>query len=162
MTAKKKNPVGPPTKYRPNIPEKLLEYFVVEYTPFKEVVASAGKAIEITKQKLTKFPTFDGFCAEIGIVISTFHEWRKIYPELSKAYSVCKQRQKQYLVQGGLNGSYNANFAKFVAINCTDMMDTQHVKAENEHTVKDYGIAFDLSKSPEEIKKQNEARKADS
>jgi len=159
MTAKKKNPVGPPTKYRSEIPKELLEYFKVEYTPFKEVVASAGKAIEIVKQKLTKFPTIDGFCAEIMINKSTFHEWRKKYPELSNAYNVCKQRQKQFLVEGGLSGSYNSNFAKFVAINCTDMMDTQHVKAENEHTVKDYGIAFDLSKSPEEIKKINEEKK---
>ena len=155
MTAKKKNPVGPPTKYRSEIPSELLEYFKIEYTPFEEVVASAGKAITITKHRLTKFPTLDGFCAEIGIVISTLHEWRKKYPELSKACSICKQRQKQFLVQGGLNGEYNSNFAKFVAINCTDMVDTQHVKSENETTVKEYGVAFDLSKTPDQVAKEN-------
>jgi len=155
---KKKNPVGPPTKYRDIYPDKLLEYFVVEYTAFKETVASAGKAIEVEKKRLTKFPTFDGFCAEIGIVMSTFHEWRKIYPKLSNAYHVCKQRQKQFIVQGGMSGEYNSNFAKFVAINCTDMVERSEIKAENEVTVKEYGLAFDLSKTPEEVAKENEAK----
>tara|TARA_R110000868_G_C10972634_1_gene770618 strand:+ start:7738 stop:8223 length:486 start_codon:yes stop_codon:yes gene_type:complete len=158
---KKKNPVGPPTKYKEIYPEKLLEYFKVEYTPYKEVVASAGKAIEITKNKLTKFPTLEGFCAEIMISTSTLHEWIKIYPKLSDAYKVCKQRQKQFLVQGGLNGEYNSNFAKFVAINCTDMVDKSEVKNENEHTVKEYGLAFNLSKTPEEVAAINEAKKDD-
>jgi hypothetical protein len=155
---KKKNPVGPPTKYKTKYPDELLEYFKVEYTPFKEVVASAGKAIEITKHRLTKFPTIEGFCAEIAVHKSTLHDWIKIYPELYDAYHICKNRQKQFLVQGGLDGQYNGGFAKFVAINCTDMVDTTHVKQESEVTIKDYGLAFDLSKKPEDVAKDNEEK----
>jgi hypothetical protein len=155
---KKKNPVGPPTKYKSKYCQELIDYFEVEYELVQEEVASQGKAVTITRAKLSKFPTLEGFCVEIGITKRTLLNWTKEYPELLHAYEIAKYKQKMSLMQGGLSGQYNSSFAKFVAINCTDMVDTQHIKSENETTVKEYGVAFDLSKSPDEIKKQNEGK----
>lgn len=141
---------GRSTDYKEEYCQRLIDFFEVEYTDYKEQVASQGKAVEVVRSKLTKFPTFEGFCTEIGITTQTMHNWTKQNPQFFDAYKIAKQKQKTFLLQGGLSGQYNSSFAKFVAINCTDMIDKSEVKTENDHNVKGYGLAFDLSDKPKD------------
>ena len=145
---KKKNKGGRPTKYSEKYIKELLDYFQFKEEAYTEEVASQGRAIAVVKKRID-FPTIEGFCSSIGIAKDTFHAWVKKYEMFSYAYDVAKQNQKHILIKGGLNGEFNSGFAKFVAINCTDMVDRTELKTENEHKHEGYGLAFDLSRKPE-------------
>ena len=60
-------------------------------------------------------------------------------------------KQKNALIQGGLSGEYSSSFAKFVAVNCTDMVDKSEVKSENEHNIDGPKIGFALDVKPEDL-----------
>jgi len=116
MEEKKINPVGAPTKYTNDIPLRLKEYFR-EIEP----LILNGKEVGFI------LPTIERFCSEIDIVTSTFYKWCKEKPELSSAFDIAKQNQKFWLIQLANNGIYKEGFAKFTAVNLTDMRD----RAEN-------------------------------
>lgn len=139
---------GRPTKYKEKYAEDLVKYFQFKEETYTEEVASQGKAIEVKKTRLD-FPTIEGFCSSIGVSKQCFHEWVPKHELFGDAYRIAKQNQKHILIKGGLNGEFNSGFAKFVAINCTDMVDRTEMKTENEHKHEGYGLAFDLSRKPE-------------
>lgn len=115
------NPVGPPTKYHDGIPKQLTDFFDRDLYTF-----------DVEGNKVpSKLPTIERFCCDIDIATSTFYEWNKKYPELSSAFSKAKAYQKDQLMQMALVGIYKEGFAKFVAINVTDMRDkiTQEIDA---------------------------------
>lgn len=117
-----KVPMGAPTKYRNQIPDELIEFFG-ELKP----LMLAGEQVGFI------YPTIEKFCSKIGIVTSTFYKWCDEKPDLSSAFKIAKQNQKDIIIQLGINGIYKEGFAKFVAINCTDMRD----KIETKHDVDD-------------------------
>jgi hypothetical protein len=104
---------GAPIKYHSGIPKKLTDFFDRQLYTLDE----NGNRVP------TKLPTIERFCCEIDIVKSTFYEWVKKYPELSNAFKKAKAYQKDQLIQMALIGIYKEGFAKFVAINVTDMKD---------------------------------------
>jgi len=55
------------------------------------------------------------------------HEWKGKYPEFSESYKKAQLLQKDFLIQNGLCGLYNAAAFCFVAKNCTDMRDKQEI-----------------------------------
>ena len=120
---KKKKPegyvFGRPTEYRSEYCQKMVEYF--DRKPYKKV----GKRIVVSD-----FPTFEGFCFKIHISRQTLLDWTDKHKDFLGAYEQCKAVQKDILTQNGLRGNYNCLFAKFVAINATDMRD----KTETEHS----------------------------
>ena len=122
------NPVGPPTKYKDTYPEALLEFFK-DIKPLK----LNGKEVGFI------LPTIEKYCSNIGIVTSTFYKWCDEKPRLSSAFKVAKQCQKDTIIQLSLNGIYKEGFAKFVAVNCTDMRD----KLETSNTNKEVKIFID-------------------
>lgn len=125
VTPRTGNPNGRPTVYHKGLPQQMIEFFNKPlYTEVIKQVASAGKVVNVTEIKPTAFPTFDKFSREIGVVHHTLIAWCKDHPEFSTAYTICKGLQKDFLVEHGLNNNYNAGFAKFVAINCTDLKET--------------------------------------
>jgi hypothetical protein len=113
--------VGAPIKYTQEVPKKLIEFF--DRDLFIQNID--GKAVP------NRLPTIERFCANINIATSTFYEWNKKYPELSSAFKMAKQMQKDQLIQLSLIGAYKEGFAKFVAINVTDMKD----RIETSHSV---------------------------
>lgn len=106
------NPVGAPSKYHSGVPSQLLEFF--NKPLFQEV---NGKTMP------NFLPTIEKFCCDINISTSTFYEWCKKHDELSSAFEKAKQAQKNQLMQLSLLGFYKEGFAKFVAVNITDMRD---------------------------------------
>lgn len=97
---------GRPTKYEPQYPQLLLDYFHEEI---------------FERQKL---PFLSRFAREVaGVCQDTAIEWTKKYPEFSEAYKKAKDMQKEYLIEQGLSGKINTVFAIFTAKNITDMRD---------------------------------------
>lgn len=113
--------MGAPTKYREDIPEKLLEYF------------SVIRVKQFLGKDFPEINTIEGFCARIKIAKSTFHEWVKKYPELSNAYSIAKNWQADQLFFLTSNRIIESGYGKLLTVNCTDMSD----KIETKHEVSD-------------------------
>ncbi len=82
-----------------------------------------------------KFPTIEGFCCTIFISKQTLHRWVEEFPEFSDAYAQSKRLQKANLINGGMDGKYNSTFTKFVAVNCTDMVEKTEVRTEAKITL---------------------------
>ena len=96
-------------------------------------------------------PTLEGFARKIGVPPERLSRWAKDFEDFRQALNVAKGIQKEFLTTHGLSGAYNNNFAKFISVNLTDYIDKSEVKTENEHNVKGYGLAFDLSQKPEDV-----------
>ena len=135
MSEEKPNPVGAPIKYHDGIPLELTEFFDRPIYTF-----------DVNGDKTpSKLPTIERFCCDIDIVTSTFYEWNKKYPKLSSAFKKAKAYQKDQLMQMALMGIYKEGFAKFVAINVTDMVD------KVEHNVNQKNIEVKIDKEDEKL-----------
>lgn len=119
-----KNPVGRPTKYSPEICNEMISFFSKElYEVRKKTVIVKGRKFDVDEHLPCKLPTFESFAVHKKLADSTIRLWKEKHEEFSAAYEICKKIQKDILIHHGLLGNYNAAFAKFVAINCTDMKD---------------------------------------
>jgi hypothetical protein len=117
---------GAPIKYKPEFCKILRDMFNVE--PWREVEVphfDKDGSVKWTDVKRVSngLPTFEAFSIKTGTDASSRVHWRKKYPEFAATYAMCKQIQKNHIIQNGLIGDYNPVFAKFVAINLTDMVD---------------------------------------
>lgn len=119
-----------PKKYLKKYCKMMLDYFNREPTYKEEMLNGQLKTIEV--EKISDLPTFEGFATSIGVCDDTIVNWTKEFPEFLATYKICKSYQKYILVQNGLNGNYNSNFAKFVAINATDMVEKKEIKHSGE------------------------------
>lgn len=166
MTVKKKprkEPFGRPTKYKPEICDQLEEYFNIPlYKVIKVQKMSSTGVVKDTQVAVPNdFPTFEGFAIDIcGVDTATLQNWKKKHPDFLVSYNKCLRKQKQFLLQHGLSGAYNSNFAKFVAINITDFKDKVEVENTGESQIT-YGHAFSLNKSPQEVKEAHEKKKSE-
>lgn len=75
-----------------------------------------------------KFPTFENFACSLNVSIQTMLNWCDVHPEFLEAYTYAKNRQKAWLMENGMNGTYNPHFTQFVAKNITDMRDKQELE----------------------------------
>lgn len=152
-TMSKTTKMGRPTKYKPEYCEKLIEHFNIPFykTIIEEKMSASGAVKELKRQVPNDFPTLEGFCRKIGITPDTIQNWAKANDDFLRALKIAKGIQKEFLTTHGLSGAYNNNFAKFISVNLTDYIDKSEVKTENEHNVKGYGLAFDLTTKPEDL-----------
>ena len=135
MSKTDKSKGGRPTKYSDEYITKLNHYVdnFKEHEYYTEQVASQGKAVDVERVRANGIPTVEEFLLSVDITKDTFYRWIKKYPEFSDAFSKLKSKQKVLLLRGGLLGEFNSGFAKFVAINCTDMKDASHVEQTNKN-----------------------------
>lgn len=117
--------MGAPVKYHDGVPDQLIQFF--DRPLFQDI---NGKTMP------NFLPTIEKFCFDINIATSTFYEWCKKYDDLSSAFDQAKQIQKNQLIQLSLLGFYKEGFAKFVAINITDMRDSKEVSHDVSNEVK--------------------------
>lgn len=134
---KKRKKTGRPTKYKKTYCQALIKFFDAE--PFEDVALphykGKGKDRQVVwtdfKRIANKLPTLVQFAKSIGVGYPTVWQWQNdgergnYHKEFEEAYTRAKELQKDFLLQNGLQGLYNPIFAKFTAINITDMIDSQ-------------------------------------
>lgn len=121
---------GAPTKYKKEYCEELITFFDVE--PFEEreiphMKNDGSFSFMDYKRMPNRLPTVRNFVKKIGIDYDTFYEWLKVHKEFSDTYTHAQDIRKWFLIENGLNELYNPVFAKFTAINITDMKDKSDV-----------------------------------
>lgn len=115
---------GRPTDYKPKYCKMMLDHFDQPlYITKKKEIASGGRKVIVEEEKPNSMPTFERFALSIGVIHETLRNWCKNNPEFFAAYSACKDIQKNFIVEHGMMGGYNAGFAKFLAVNVTDLRD---------------------------------------
>jgi len=138
-----------PTDYTDEMPKKLMEHFSIPlYKEVIEEIASGGRVVQVKKLKANSMPTFERFAINVGVTHNTLRNWGAVHPEFLSAYNACKDIQKEFIVEHGMNNNYNAGFAKFVAINVTDFKD------KVEHDLSDdakKAIGINISKDEESL-----------
>lgn len=98
--------MGTPTKYKSEYCDSIIEFF-------------RGGDVE--------YPTFERFADSINVCVDTLQEWKKVHKNFSASYNRAKNIQKAKLIEGGMVGKFNSQFAKFVAINCHGMTEKQEL-----------------------------------
>jgi hypothetical protein len=115
------NPIGRPTKYKPEYCQDIVAFFDIE--PYNEVIEITtykdGTTKENKKFIACDLPTFEGFCKKIKIHIDSLYEWQKIYKDFSVSMRQCRALQKSILITNSLKGLYQSNYAIFVTSNLT-------------------------------------------
>ena len=124
-----KHPGGRPTKYRKEYCEMIIEYFTVDFekTHTKTITTKTGAVIEEEVPNVPLFPTLAGFCRQIQCSKENIAEWAHKHREFSRAVALVKAMGEEILVRYALTGDYDSNFARFVAINYTDMVDKSNL-----------------------------------
>lgn len=122
---------GRPSTYDDSYPQKLIDFFDIDpwYDKELEHFDKDGNVKWCDyKRMANRLPTLRGFSKSIGVPIRTVYDWLdskhpSFHPEFSHAFTQAKDLQKWFLIENGLNSCYNPIFAKFTAINITDMRD---------------------------------------
>ena len=118
MEKLERNVGGRPTKWTPELNDRLIEFFSVE--PW------TGSGKDRTPNKV---PFFSRFEIQENLYIGILGKWEADEeceakrPGFSLAYNTAKQLQKEFLVQNGVSGLFNPAFTIFTAKNITDMRD---------------------------------------
>lgn len=118
-------------KWKPSFPDKLIAYFDQEpYTEHKEkAMNETGEYVETGKvfRMARPLPSIRKFAKLHDIHYTTIYDWldpesNAHKPKLAKAFKVARELRKDVIIDGGLLNIYNHSFAKFVAVNMTDMV----------------------------------------
>lgn len=132
-------PRGRPTLFKEEFAEQLIDYFNIE--PYWEKVEMNKDGNPVVIKVANKFPTLARFSTILGVTRETLHDWATAknvhgelkYPDFSYAYKRAKDYQESILVEGTMNGVFNAPFSIFTAKNVLGWRD----KTEQEITGKD-------------------------
>lgn len=131
-------PNGAPSKWKEELNQKLIDFFDQE--PTEQVVISVttdsrGNEKEEYKTQVRKLPFFSKFERENRLSVGMLSRWAaeeekrleddepEKYPGFLQAYKLSKELQKEFLIQNGLAGHYNATSFIFTAKNLTNMRD---------------------------------------
>lgn len=152
--AKKKN--GRPTKYKPSFCEKLIKFFDSDPYEEREIphYAKSGKkdkegepiVVWVDYKRMpNNLPTLRDFAKLIKVGTSSVYRWLDekdgaFQIKFQDAFILAQELRKWFLIQNGLQGLYNPLFAKFTAINVTDMKDKQETEVSG--TVKHEIVNF--------------------
>jgi len=115
---------GQPTKYKEEYCELVVEFFNRPLWEKKKVqVMDRGRMVLKEIDVPCQLPTIERFALNLGVHKDTIYEWAKVHPKFSDSLRKAQQAQQEILVQHGLSGHYKEGFAKFVAVNFTDMKE---------------------------------------
>lgn len=128
---------GRPTKYKDSHCQAIMQFFDGE--PYEDIELIHYQKDGVTakwkdcKRMPRKLPTLVQFAKSIKVCYATVFNWQdekhaNFHKKFLEAFTRAKELQKDFLIQNGLQGLYNPLFAKFTAINITDMKD----KSEHE------------------------------
>lgn len=114
--------------------KKLKDYLDLSTDRVEKVVVQENdKGYTLYKDKLiVKIPTIVGYANFIGRTEATLYNWAKEYKEFRQALDVIKAKQKQALIEHGLDGTYNSAIAKLVLSSNHGMSDHTDVTSGGE------------------------------
>lgn len=119
-----KHPGGRPSAYKDEYIQLMLSHFNQPlYRIKKKEIASGGRKVIVEEEVANSMPTFEAFALSIGVIHETLRNWCKDHEEFFVAYKACKDIQKNFITEHGMMGNYNPGFAKFIAVNVTDLKD---------------------------------------
>lgn len=124
---------GRPTRYRASYCDAIIHYFD---RPPKQVVykrtyyPDGQRKSEEPVFDAAQYPTFELFAQSIGVCVDTLQEWKKVHPAFAQAYARAKQLQMGIWLVNGMDGSYNATFAKFIGMNCFGLREQKEVAVD--------------------------------
>ena len=142
---KKTKKVGRPTKYKSEYCKKLIDYFDVE--PYTDIEIEHYKKGEISwidkKRMANRMPTLRQFAKKIKVSHDTIYSWlneksNTYQQEFSDAYKRALEYRKEFLIECGLQGLHNPLYAKFIAVNLTDMRDRQEQAIDASQGLQDF------------------------
>ena len=119
------HPGGRPTKYLPEYCKRIIDFFNIKPVDITENIDDNGKLHIVCKP--AEYPTFEKFAFDIGVTPAVMLDWCKVHQEFLEAYARAKALQKNILFQNALNGAYDSQFSKFVAVNCHGMKDRSEI-----------------------------------
>lgn len=93
-----------------------------------------------------KYPQFEEFADSIDVTTETLNNWREKHEEFADVYARCKELQRMKLNKFALLGTFNASYAKFIAVNHHGMAE----KTEN-----DSNITFNMQYASPEIDEES-------
>jgi hypothetical protein len=105
---------GRPTMYRREYCQSLVDYFSFADSWEMYNANKTSTAQIIPKSKL---PTFQRWCAGIGIGAQTMSDWRNKHPEFEEAYLIAKDLQCAFLLELGAAGVGNHVLALMLRTN---------------------------------------------
>jgi len=121
--------MGRPTKYKSKYCKELIEFFSIE--PYREVETITTGKNDYCKTEIKRLPNilpfFSAFARKIGVHRDTLDAWKNKHKEFSDSYKEAKDLQKEFLIQNGLGGLYNATSFIFTAKNITNMRDRKEL-----------------------------------
>jgi len=132
------NKGGRPSKYKPEFCEQMIKFF--DRNPVETI--EAGKLYDkegnvtktLTKEVACQCPTFEKYCADIGISKQTFHNWVKEHEMFLDAYLKSKNFQANIMMVNGMSGMFNPGFTGLSMKNMHNWSDKQEI--ENTHIVR--------------------------
>lgn len=126
----KKRKVGRPSKYNPIYCQKIIDYFDIESSFYRDITITHkdGSTIDKSEEEAAPLPTFMKFARSIGTYHDTLSDWCKNYPDFRIAYNRCKELQFEFIVDNGLRGNYQGYFAGLYMKNMFGWRDKEEDK----------------------------------
>ena len=123
-----------PNRYKPEYCDAVRKWFNVPH--FKEVETTittrTGNTIVKKEMQPVPPPHMGAFARSIGVSKAALDGWAQKYPEFAAAYQEAKDMLAEHLIDGGLLGTFNSHFGRFVAVNLTEMRDRTAVDVTSE------------------------------
>lgn len=115
------------TKYKPEYCQQMIDFFnrdqlFTERAKQKRTTKNGTEIVDIEKVGC-ELPLFESFAANISVSSRTLRNWQKQYPAFREATERCRDHQARILVSNGLNGVYNALYARICSINILQWKD---------------------------------------
>ncbi|MFA6094667.1 MAG: terminase small subunit [Candidatus Paceibacterota bacterium] len=103
----------PETKYRPEFSSKILELYLKKCEEGNNpTISDAGVVLQNAK-----LPSKEGYAKYLKVHPRTLDLWQDNFPDFTDAMSSLKAEQKEFLINHGLAGRYNASIAKLLLAN---------------------------------------------
>ena len=109
---------GRPTKYTPDLVDKVYEYLDTCKQTVEDYVKTDGEKSQSYQRIIhANIPKRTGLAGYLKVNQETLTEWGKIYPDFSAALDEVDRQQHDRLVEGGLNGDFSPVITKLMLSN---------------------------------------------